>query len=123
MTPSEIRMTFIDLNPDEALDKLSETTDNRPGKPAAKNRQQPEPDDNAGPQPAARSRVDEVAARHARQRGALPATRAGRRREAREEARQRRRGLAAALRDFYADHATFVANTMRISMTGGARAG
>lgn len=112
MTPSEIRTTFLDMNPDERLDRLSEG-DNRPGSPPTKNTQPVDP----GTGPAGsrllfhgmmavqdnavrcirreRAAVEKLAAKHA----ADPAA------------------WQAGLRDFYADHAGFVAQTMRIPVT------
>jgi HK97 family phage portal protein len=127
MRPSEIRMTFMDLNPDEALDKLSEA-DNRPGQTGGgaggdgsnvppKNRQQPEPDENAVRSPLLdRASMKSLLAVHDNAVRCLRRERAAVEKLAKKHASDVE-GWQRALRDFYADHATFVANTMRISMT------
>jgi HK97 family phage portal protein len=110
MTPSEVRMLFLDLNPDEHLDKLSES-DNQPGKTGTKPAR---PAKETAP-PSARLLLRGVLAVHD---DALRCVR-------RERAAVTKLGVKHAsdvdgwkkgLRDFYADHAAFVAQTMRISM-------
>jgi HK97 family phage portal protein len=126
MRPSEVRMTFMDLNPDEALDKLSEA-DNQPGQTGGgaggsnvppKNRQQPpEPDDTAVRSPLLdRASMKSLLAVHDNAVRCLRRERAAVEKLAKKHASDVE-GWQLALRDFYADHATFVANTMRISIT------
>jgi hypothetical protein len=116
MRPSEVRMTFLDMNPDDgARQALRERQPAREaggggGDGRRRSRQQ------AGTTPVRMTaRSTEGHAGAARQRGAVPAARARRRREAREEARERRRRAGSGLRDFYAT-TRVRRETMRISM-------
>lgn len=110
MRPSEIRTLLLDLNPDPALDKLSES-DNQPGKPGGSTSQPP-----PAQQQNARATLKGMLAIHDN------AVRCLRRERHMVTAIGRKHasdvdGWKAALRDFYGDHATFVAQTMRLSMT------
>lgn len=107
MTPSEVRTLLLDLNADDHLDALSEM-DNQPGKPAS------------APAPASARTVSN----RAQMKGMLAihdaAVRCVRRERAAVEKLAKKHasdvdGWKAALRDFYADHAAFVAETMRVS--------
>lgn len=110
MTPSEVRMTYLDMNPDEHLDQLSES-DNRPGtpKPSAPAESKP-----TGDAPAAFSR-----AIFAVRDNALSCVK--RERETVEKLAQKHasdvEGWQKALREFYADHAQFVGRRMRLHPT------
>lgn len=106
MTPSEVRMTFLDMNPDEHLDRLSES-DNVGGAPKTT----PPAKQNANATPLRamlavhdnavrclrreRAAVEKLAKKHASD---VPA-------------------WQAALREFYGEHETFVAQTMRLHPT------
>ncbi len=108
MTPSEVRMLYLDLNPDEHLDQLSES-DNQPGKPA---NSQPTHEKQQPPQNA-RVMLKGMLAVHDN------AVRCLRRERAAVEKLAKKHvgdvdGWKAGLRAFYNDHATFVAQTMRI---------
>lgn len=124
MTPSEVRMDYLDKNPDTHLDQLSES-DNQPGKPggsqpAQKNQQDQQQQDQQKqdqqkPQNA-RANMKAMLAVHDN------AVRCCRR----ERVAVGKLGVKHAndvdgwkkgLRDFYAEHAVFVAQTMRLSMT------
>lgn len=110
MTPSECRMTFLDMNPDETLDKLSEG-DNRPGQSGAK---VPAPASPADPN--ARASLKGVLAVHDNAIRCLRRERAAVTKLATKHASDVD-GWKAGLRDFYSDHAAFLAQTMRISIT------
>jgi HK97 family phage portal protein len=109
MTPSEARVLMLDLNPDAHLDQLSES-DNQPGKSGGS---APAPKDN---QPAnGRAYLKGMFAVRDN------AVRCLRRERHMVTALAKKHGdnvtaWQAGLRDFYADHAVFVAQTMRISM-------
>jgi HK97 family phage portal protein len=107
MTPSEVRTTYLDMNPDEHLDQLSEG-DNRPGSPKG--------------HPAATTTPSAEHGRvlyHAMMAVQDNAVRCLRRERAAVEKLALKHATdpvawQAGLRDFYADHAGFVAHTMRI---------
>lgn len=110
ITPSEARVLMLDLNPDEHLDKLSES-DNQPGKsgsvsPPKDNQQQPA---NGRAYLKGMFAVRDNAVRCVR-----------RERVAIEKVARKHAGdvdgWKKALREFYAEHSVFVAQTMRISM-------
>lgn len=110
MTPSEVRTTFLDMNPDAHLDQLSEG-DNRPGNPKGNTAAGTGPSADAGGRVLyhAMMAVQDNAVRCLR-----------RERAAVEKAAVKHASDPAAwqvfLRDFYADHAGFVAQTMRIPL-------
>lgn len=109
MTPSEVRMLLLDLNPDEHLDKLSES-DNQPGKAGGT-----QPAKESAPPPSARVMLKGVLAVRDN------AVRCLRRERAAVEKLGRKfagdvDGWHNGLRDFYADHALFVAQTMHLSI-------
>ncbi len=112
MRPSEIRTILLDLNPDEALDKLSEQ-DNQPGKSASGGtpaNQPAQPPTNARAQLKATLAVHDNAVRCLR-RERVAVEKLGRKHASDVD------GWKAGLREFYADHAVFVAQTMRLSLT------
>ncbi len=112
MRPSEIRTILLDMNPDEALDKLSEQ-DNQPGKSAAGGTPSSQP----APQPAnARAQLKATLAVHDNAVRCLRRERVAVEKLGRKHASDVE-GWKAGLRDFYADHAIFVAQTMRLSLT------
>lgn len=105
-TPSEARMLYLDLNPDPHLDQLSEG-DNQPGKsttPAAP----------PAPQQNGRAAMKGMLAIHDNALRCLRRERAAVEKLAKKHASDVD-GWKAALRDFYSDHASFVAQTMRVS--------
>lgn len=115
MTPSEIRTDFMDMNPDPVLDKLSEG-DNRPGQTAPQqtgdNTQTdtptvPQQDDNA------RVRLKGTLALHDNAVRCLRRERAALEKLGKKHASDVD-GWKAALREFYGEHAGFVAQTMRL---------
>ncbi len=110
MTPSEVRMLYLDLNPDEHLDKLSES-DNQPGK--SQNQQQ---QTEKTPPPNARVLLKGMLAVHDNAVRCLRRERAAVERLAKKHASDVT-GWQTALRDFYGEHATFVAQTMRMPIT------
>jgi len=108
MTPSEVRMLLLDLNPDDHLDALSEL-DNRPGEPKG------------APKPAKAAAISS----RLQMKGMLAihdaAVRCLRREKIAVEKLAKKHasdvdGWKAGLRDFYADHAGFIAETMRVPM-------
>lgn len=101
MTPSEVRMQLLDLNPDAHLDQLSES-DNQPGKAAG------------GAPASPRAQLKGLLAIHDNALRCLRRERAAVERLARKFANDVD-GWKAGLRDFYADQAVFVAETMRLS--------
>lgn len=112
ITPSEARVLMLDLNPDEHLDKLSES-DNQPGKTGGGS--QPAPKDNQQPANGRAYLKGMFAVRD-------NAVRCVRRERVAVEKVARKHasdvdGWKKALREFYAEHSVFVAQTMRISMT------
>ncbi len=108
MTPSEVRMLYLDMNPDDHLDQLSES-DNQPGKPATS---QPSPEPKQPPQNA-RVLLKGMLAVHDNAVRVLRRERAAVEKLAKKHASDVE-GWKAGLRDFYADHAAFVAQTMRM---------
>lgn len=110
MTPSEVRMTFLDMNPDDHLDQLSEG-DNRPGssgqgKPAS----QPANSGNARLLFRSWHFVNDAAVRCVR-RERIAVEKLAKKHPTDVEAWQ------TGLREFYAEHAAFIAQTMRLPMT------
>lgn len=101
MTPSEARMLFLDLNPDAKLDQLSES-DNKPGQSASPSKTRAELRPLLGLMATAvtcvrreRAAVTKLAQKHASDVA----------------------GWQAALREFYGDHAGFVAHAMGLPVT------
>lgn len=105
MTPSEIRMTFLDMNPDPHLDQLSEG-DFRPGTSGSKTDQSTSNASGRVLYHAFKALGDNAARCLRRERVAVEKLAV---KHASDVA-----GWQAALRDFYADYAGFVAETMRI---------
>lgn len=116
MTPSEVRVDYLDKNPDAHLDALSEA-DNQPGKSAPGGTPATQPPAQQDTQPSnARANLKAILALHDN------AVRCLRRERAAVEKLGRKHagdvaGWQAGLRDFYGDHAVFVAQTMRLSLT------
>ncbi len=108
MRPSEARMLLLDLNPDAELDKLSES-DNKPGNAGGTPANQPAPQ-NARANLKAMLAVHDNAVRCLR-RERVAVEKLGRKHASDVD------GWKAGLRDFYGDHAIFVAQTMRLSLT------
>lgn len=110
MRPSEVRLE-VDLNPDPALDKLSES-DNQPGKSGG-----PAPTAQPGQAPAnSRATLKGMLAIHDNAIRCLRRERAAVEKLAKKHA-SNVDGWKAGLREFYGDHAAFVATTMRMSIT------
>jgi HK97 family phage portal protein len=109
MRPSEIRTLMLDLNPDEKLDQLSEN-DNQPGKPASS---APPAQPALQPKSGARATLKGMLALHDNAIRCLRRERVAVEKLAKKHASDVD-GWKAALRSFYADHATFVAQTMRL---------
>jgi HK97 family phage portal protein len=116
MRPSEVRTTYLDLNPDEELDRLSEN-DNQPGK-AGGAKPAPASTDNQQPQPAPSQQ-----SAHLFLRGVLVlhdnAMRCVRRERVAVErlVRKHPHDVGAwhrGLREFYGEHARYVADLMRL---------
>lgn len=109
MTPSEVRTLMLDLNPDERLDTLSES-DNQPGK--SKKDSSP-----SSSQPTSgRAALKGMLAVHDNAVRCLRRERAAIEKLAKKfanDVESWQRGL----RDFEAEHATFVANVMRLPLT------
>jgi len=109
MRPSEVRTLLLDLNPDAELDKLSES-DNKPGNAGGTPANQPSPPQNARANLKAMLAVHDNAVRCLR-RERVAVEKLGRKHASDVD------GWKAGLRDFYGDHAVFVAQTMRLSLT------
>lgn len=107
MTPSEVRMAFLDMNPDPHLDQLSES-DNQPGKSGT-----PKPAASAS---SSRATLKGMLALHDNAVRCLRRERAAVEKLAKKHASDVD-GWKAALREFYSEHAGFVAQTMRVSLT------
>lgn len=119
MTPSEVRMLLLDLNPDPHLDQLSES-DNQPGKsgtpPALPGTKKPAPpSDQQDPPSNARAHLKAILAVHDNAVRCLRRERAAVEKLGRKHASDVE-GWKAGLRDFYGDHAIFVAQTMRLAL-------
>lgn len=108
MRPSEIRTLLLDLNPDEALDKLSES-DNQPGKASAA--------PTAPPSPAtARAQLKGMLALHDNAVRCLRRERAAVEKLAKKHSNDVD-GWKQGLRSFEADQAQFVATVMRMPLS------
>lgn len=109
MTPSEVRMTYLDMNPNDRLDQLSES-DNKPGasSPAT-----------PATEPAAihtRLQMRAVLTVHDQAVRCLRRERAAVEKLAKKHANDVD-GWRASLREFYGEHAGFVAETLRLHPT------
>jgi hypothetical protein len=110
MRPSEIRTLLLDLNPDDALDKLSES-DNQPGKASAA------PTPTVPPSPAtARAQLKGMLALHDNAVRCLRRERAAVEKLAKKHANDVD-GWKQGLRSFEADQAQFVATVMRMPLS------
>lgn len=108
MTPSEARLLYLDLNPDKHLDQLSES-DNQPGKSPSQGQPRDAPPQNA------RVLLKGMLAVHDNAVRCLRRERAAVEKLAKKHANDVD-GWKTGLREFYGEHATFVAQTMRMPL-------